>query len=109
MKIGCDNLQEAGLELALDIVKRPIPAYTAVSPSSSSMRSNWLNMATRSLRAGAPVLIWPALVATTRSAMVRASLRMQRTLQESVVGAGAHVQLLHGGAEQALAGISHPE
>ena len=33
------------------------PAYTAASPSSSSMRSNWLYFATLSLRAGAPVLI----------------------------------------------------
>ena len=34
------------------------------------MRSSWLYLATRSLRAGAPVLIWPQLVATARSAMV---------------------------------------
>ena len=33
------------------------------------MRSSWLYLATRSPRAGAPVLIWPALVATARSAM----------------------------------------
>jgi hypothetical protein len=44
-----------------------------------------------------------------RSAMVRASFRIQRTLEESAAGTGAHVQLLHGGAEQALAGVSRPE
>ena len=43
-----------------------LPAYLAVSPSSSSIRSCWLYLATRSDRAGAPVLIWPALVATTQ-------------------------------------------
>jgi hypothetical protein len=41
--------------------------------------------------------------------MVRASFRIQRTLEESAAGTGAHVQLLHGGAEQALAGVSRPE
>ena len=37
------------------------PRYAAAGPSSSSMRSSWLYFATRSLRAGAPVLIWPAV------------------------------------------------
>ena len=37
--------------------KAPAPAYFAASSSSSSMRSNWLYLATRSERAGAPVLI----------------------------------------------------
>ena len=41
---------------------RPSPGTSARSPSSSSMRSSWLYFATRSERAGAPVLIWPALV-----------------------------------------------
>ena len=45
-----------------------------LSPSSSSMRSSWLYFATRSLRAGAPVLIWPQLVATARSAIVVSSV-----------------------------------
>jgi len=35
---------------------------TAAEPSSSSMRSNWLYLATRSLRDAEPVLIWPAAV-----------------------------------------------
>jgi len=34
------------------------------------MRSSWLYLATRSDRAGAPVLIWPQPVATARSAIV---------------------------------------
>ena len=38
------------------------------------MRSSWLYFATRSLRAGAPVLIWPQFVATARSAMVTSSV-----------------------------------
>ena len=37
--------------------KAPAPAYTAASSSSSSMRKSWLYLATRSDRAGAPVLI----------------------------------------------------
>jgi hypothetical protein len=37
---------------------------SAPSPSSSSMRSRRLHLATRSLREALPVLIWPALVAT---------------------------------------------
>src|SRR5262249_39895783 len=50
------------------------PMYCASSPSSSSMRSSWLYFATRSLRAGAPVLICPQFVATARSAMVASSV-----------------------------------
>jgi hypothetical protein len=38
------------------------------------MRSSWLYFATRSDRAGAPVLIWPQPVATARSAMVVSSV-----------------------------------
>ena len=33
------------------------------------MRSNWLYLAMRSVRLAEPVLIWPAFVATARSAM----------------------------------------
>ena len=42
-----------------------------------------------------------------RSAMVRASLRMQGTPREFHVGPGAHVQLLHGCTEQVAAGFVH--
>ena len=42
------------------------------------MRSSWLYFATRSLRAGAPVLIRPASVATARSAMVVSSVSPER-------------------------------
>ena len=42
---------------------RPSPGSSAASPSSSSIRSSWLYLATRSERDGAPVLIWPQPVA----------------------------------------------
>src|SRR5437764_1489269 len=50
----------------------------ADSPRSSSMRSSWLNLATRSDRAGAPALICPQLVATARSAIVVSSVSPER-------------------------------
>gem|GEM_PF-2843801 len=58
--------------------KAPRPAYTAASSSSSSMRSSWLYLLMRSPRAGAPVLIWPELVATARSAIVVSSVSPER-------------------------------
>ena len=42
------------------------------------MRSNWLYLLTRSPRAGAPVLICPALVPTARSAIVVSSVSPER-------------------------------
>src|SRR3989442_4009784 len=54
------------------------PGYSASAPSSSSIRSSWLYLATRSVREGAPVLIWPAPVATTRSEMVVSSVSPER-------------------------------
>ena len=42
------------------------------------MRSSWLYLATRSDRAGAPVLIWPQFVATARSAIVVSSVSPDR-------------------------------
>src|SRR5690625_815790 len=54
------------------------PAYLAASSSSSSMRSSWLYLLTRSPRAGAPVLIWPAFTATDRSAIVTSSVSPER-------------------------------
>ena len=54
------------------------PRKAAVSPSTSSIRSSWLYLATRSERAGAPVLICPQLVATARSAMVVSSVSPDR-------------------------------
>ena len=51
-------------------VRKPGPAYGAVSaPSSSSMRSSWLYLERRSERHGAPVLICPVQRPTARSAM----------------------------------------
>src|SRR5216684_9328699 len=55
-----------------------LPAYFAWLPSSCSMRSNWLYLAVRSDRASDPVLIWPQLVATARSAMVESSVSPER-------------------------------
>jgi hypothetical protein len=46
-----------------------MPIYSAACPSSSSMRSNWLYLAMRSVREAEPVLICPAFVATAKSAM----------------------------------------
>ena len=44
------------------------------------MRRSWLYFATRSDRAGAPVLICPHPVATARSAMVVSSVSPERWL-----------------------------
>ena len=52
--------------------------YTARLPNSSSMRSNWLYFAIRSLRLSEPVLICPLLVATAMSAMVASSVSPER-------------------------------
>src|SRR6185312_7872847 len=60
--------------------KAPAPAYRAASSSSSSIRRSWLYLATRSDRAGAPVLIWPQSVATARSAIVVSSVSPERWL-----------------------------
>merc|ERR1719401_584064 len=54
------------------------PAYTHLSPNSSSMRINWLYLARRSERQGAPVLIWPVHRPTARSAMVVSSVSPER-------------------------------
>src|SRR5918999_708860 len=54
------------------------PAYRAVSPRSSSIRTRRLYLAVRSPREGAPALIWPAPVATPRSAMVVSSVSPDR-------------------------------
>ena len=48
------------------------------------MRSNWLYLATRSLRLIEPVLIWPALVPTAMSAMVASSVSPERWLITAV-------------------------
>src|SRR6476646_282111 len=54
------------------------PGYSAIGPSCSSIRSSWLYFATRSVREGAPVLIWPHPVATARSAIVTSSVSPER-------------------------------
>ena len=48
--------------------------YFADLSSSSSIRINWLYFAMRSVRDIEPVLIWPAFVATARSAIVVSSV-----------------------------------
>ena len=58
--------------------KIDVPANTAASPSSSSIRSSWLYFAIRSLRDSDPVLICPAFVATARSAIVESSVSPER-------------------------------
>lgn len=55
-----------------------IQGYTAESPSSSSILSNWLYLATRSEREGAPVFIWQVLRATARSAIVVSAVSPER-------------------------------
>src|SRR5918993_3400253 len=54
------------------------PANVPLLPRASSIRSSWLYLAVRSLRLAEPVLIWPALVATARSAMVASSVSPDR-------------------------------
>src|SRR4051794_5738329 len=54
------------------------PGNSAAAPSSSSILSRRLYLATRSERDGAPVLICPAPVATARSAMVVSSVSPER-------------------------------
>ena len=52
------------------LLNAAFPGYCAPVPSSSSIRRSWLYFATRSLRLGAPVLIWQVFNATARSAIV---------------------------------------
>ncbi len=48
--------------------------YFALLPNSSSIRINWLYFAIRSVRDMEPVFIWPAFVATAKSAIVVSSV-----------------------------------
>merc|ERR1719382_940365 len=59
-------------------VRKFAPAKYALFPHSSSMRSNWLYLARRSERHGAPVLIWPVLRPTAKSAMNVSSVSPDR-------------------------------
>merc|ERR1712050_770057 len=59
-------------------LRHEAPAYVHLSPSSSSMRINWLYFALRSERQGAPVLICPVQSPTARSAMVTSSVSPDR-------------------------------
>src|SRR5208283_5635277 len=55
-----------------------MPANRALAPSSASMRSSWLYLATRSERDIDPDLIWVALLATAMSAIVASSVSPER-------------------------------
>src|SRR5471030_329219 len=58
--------------------KALLPGNFAAAPRRSSIRSNWLYLAMRSVRLADPVLICPALVATARSAMNGSSVSPER-------------------------------
>src|SRR5215471_5601852 len=58
--------------------KIALPGKRAAPPSSSSILSSWLYFAMRSVREAEPVLIWPAPVATARSAIKASSLSPER-------------------------------
>ena len=55
-------------------LKAFLPAYCAISPSSSSILRSWLYFASLSERLIEPVLISPVSRATTRSAIVQSSV-----------------------------------
>src|SRR6185437_1157895 len=59
---------------------KSLPINFALSPNSSSMRSNWLYFAILSDRDNEPVLICPQFKATARSAMVESSVSPERWL-----------------------------
>ena len=82
--------------------KASLPRYCATSsPSSSSMRSSWLYLATRSVRLGAPVLIWPALSATAMSAMSRLGLARTMGDDRGVARAVRHLDSVQGLGQRA--------
>ena len=60
------------------LLNAAFPGYCAPVPNSSSIRRSWLYFATRSLRLGAPVLIWQVFNATARSAIVVSSVSPER-------------------------------
>src|SRR5260370_40101038 len=62
----------------LRYARAALPWKRAAEPSSSSMRRSWLYFAMRSVRLAEPVLIWPAAVATARSAMYVSSVSPER-------------------------------
>src|SRR5512142_865073 len=69
------------------------PGYSASGPSASSIRSSWLYFATRSVRDGAPVLIWPAPVATAKSAIVTSSVSPERCEMTAVYPASRAIRM----------------
>src|SRR5204863_4650073 len=73
-----ENREDQGLGAGHYCRNALLPAKRAESPSCCSMRSNWLYLAMRSVRLAEPVLICPAPVATTRSAMNGSSVSPER-------------------------------
>src|SRR5690349_17379322 len=69
------------------------PANLASCPSFSSIRSNWLYFAIRSVRLADPVLICPAPVATARSAMNGSSVSPERCDTIDVYPAAAAIAI----------------
>ena len=59
-------------------LKAVLPANRAEASSYHSIRNNWLNFATRSLRQPEPVLRCPATTATVRPAIVVSSVSPER-------------------------------
>jgi len=59
-------------------LQRALPAYFAWVPSFLLDPQQLIVLAMRSERASEPVLIWPQLVATARSAMVESSVSPER-------------------------------
>ena len=57
---------------------RTVGPARAREPRSSSIRNSRLYLASRSERATEPILIWPAAVATARSAIVVSSVSPDR-------------------------------
>ena len=60
--------------------RNPRPRYSAWSPRLSSIRISWLYLQMRSVRLALPVLMRPAFMATTRSAIVVSSVSPLRWL-----------------------------
>jgi hypothetical protein len=77
---GCG--QSAGTPIPLETRTQRLnadrPANREFPFRRSSIRRNWLNFATRSLRHPDPVLMWPAPVATVRSAIKVSSVSPDR-------------------------------
>src|SRR2546425_12768603 len=75
---GLLSLVGPGLHAPAFLSKTAPPRYRAPPPSSSSIRSNRLYLAVRSVRDSEPVLIWPVFRPTAKSAIVTSSVSPDR-------------------------------